>query len=641
MHKIIISNKTLNHSTPTQLNSNQIKSSNIDRSLDLMINVSTATKIGMFKRSAGTLNRSDSPATRKKQKVSDGDSVKEDGQQLLGAIEDLKDPSTQRVISAEFQKLPSRKLYPDYYQLIKKPIALSGIQSNLNDGEYVTLDLMKEDLLQMCNNAKRYNQRGSILYSDAAKMARLVKNWSGDAENYSDDSDLEEAGKGLSAKNYRSMLNQIIKGIMKNLKAAKDRSGRLYSDIFLELPDKKLYPDYYTIITNPVSFNTMEVRIKKNPYTKLEKFQEHINQVYENAYIYNDARSQVAQDARHLQKLTNKLVAEAQIVVAQKEKELAEQAKKEAKASARIVIPKVKPESQATAGGFKIKLGLRQATSTPVKTPSTKIKLHLGGTRNSTSAGGKQASPAPTPVPAKTPTPIPRDSPGPAKRTVTVKQDTPEVAAPPPVIRQKSATPIPPRTATPAQGSTPLPNPYDARPTPTTAAPLVPTNVFETPLTYSNSGSPLILFLSLCASQIQPPLILHIPATPGVASLMYSWTLPITGSAMTVSPSLCQSLLDGKRGYAVTMTLNGRKVMPTRQSNTQTLIKNSIWDLKLSAGMNCIECIVEAESKTTPAAEMQTSTADNVQASATPASEKPVLTDGKDRERIVVLAFLR
>lgn len=603
----------------------------------------------MFKRSAGTLNRGDSPATRKRQKTADGDSVREDGYELLKAVEALKEQGTQRVVAAEFQKLPSRKLYPDYYQLIKKPIALSLIHTNLDEGEYVTLDLLKQDLLQMCNNAKRYNQKGSILYSDAAQMARLVKNWSGDADKYSDDSDLEEASKELSAKNYRSMLNQVIKGIMKELKAAKDRSGRLYSDIFLELPDKKLYPDYYTIITNPLSLNAMEVRMKKNPYTKIDKFLENINQLYDNAFTYNDARSQVAQDARHLQKLTIKLVDEARPLIQQKEKELAEQAKQQAKSKSRPSIATPKPEPTPSTGGFKIKLGLRHPSSsnssTPIKTPTTKIKLHLGGGRSgvrSSASVKKETSPLPSPaLPAPAPAPSPvltkatrqqtsKDSPQPSATAAPKRQPSAEPAPAPPVTRPKSATPLPPRVATP---TTPAVNPYDVRPI-TTAAPLVPTNVFETPLTYSNSGSPLILFLSLCASQIQPPLILHIPAVPGKASLMYSWPLPITASALTVSPSLCQSLLDGKRGYAVTMTLNGRKVIPTRQSNSQTVIKNSIWDLKLSSGMNCIECIVEAEGKAPNEPEAKSADEKNI-------SERPQSSDGKDRERTVVLAFLR
>lgn len=37
-------------------------------------------------------------------------------------------------------------------------------------------------------------------------------------------------------------------------------SSRLLSEIFLELPDKNDYPDYYMVIKKPVAFDTVEVR---------------------------------------------------------------------------------------------------------------------------------------------------------------------------------------------------------------------------------------------------------------------------------------------------------------------------------------------------------------------------------------------
>ena len=36
-------------------------------------------------------------------------------------------------------------------------------------------------------------------------------------------------------------------------------SGRLYSEIFEDLPDREEYPDYYSVITDPRSLSMMEV----------------------------------------------------------------------------------------------------------------------------------------------------------------------------------------------------------------------------------------------------------------------------------------------------------------------------------------------------------------------------------------------
>lgn len=573
----------------------------------------------MFKRSSGTLGRVESPATRKKQKTANGDAVQDEGRELLKAVDKLEDRRTQRSIAAEFQRLPSKKTYPDYYKLIKKPIALDVIQDNLDDGEYVTLELLREDLLQMCNNAKRYNQKGSMLYGDAAEIARLVKGWSDDAAKYSDDSDLEDVSKELSARNYRTMLNQTIKGIMRDLKEAKDRNGRRYVDIFLELPDRKLYPDYYTMIPNPMSVTSLEIRMKKNPYTKIDKFHEHIDQLWQNAFTYNDPKSYVAQDARHLQKLVSRLIDEARPRIEAQEKELIEQAKLQAKLEARM--PKAEPKADQTGGTFKIKLGLRQPSATPSQTPLPKVKLNIGGGRYPGSSA--RESPVATPALRKSATPVPAP-------TVAA------TAVPTPAIMEKSQSVAGIATSTNTPDQTPIKSLAPANPPPAI-------NALEAPILYSNPGTPLVQFLSLCASQILPPLILHIPAVPGQASLVYSWTLPMAASAMTVSPSLCSSLLEGKRGYSLSLSLNGRKVSASRQANGQSALKNSIWDLKLSAGMNCIECIVEGEelsSVSPPAVEAAEAKMDGTEAKAASAEALPRI-QGKARERLVILAFLR
>lgn len=39
-------------------------------------------------------------------------------------------------------------------------------------------------------------------------------------------------------------------------------SGRLYSEIFVELPSREDYPDYYEVIEHPTSLELIEVNIQ-------------------------------------------------------------------------------------------------------------------------------------------------------------------------------------------------------------------------------------------------------------------------------------------------------------------------------------------------------------------------------------------
>ena len=74
--------------------------------------------------------------------------------------------------------------YPDYYQLIQQPIALSTIRKRISSHHYRNVLDFREDMRLMFNNARTYNQEGSWVYVDAEEMekafdAAFVKNVNG------------------------------------------------------------------------------------------------------------------------------------------------------------------------------------------------------------------------------------------------------------------------------------------------------------------------------------------------------------------------------------------------------------------------------------------------------------------------------
>lgn len=66
--------------------------------------------------------------------------------------------------------LPSASDYPDYYQVIKRPIALNDIKSKLDQHLYPSLDKLISDLRLVFNNAKKYNLEYSVIYDDARTL---------------------------------------------------------------------------------------------------------------------------------------------------------------------------------------------------------------------------------------------------------------------------------------------------------------------------------------------------------------------------------------------------------------------------------------------------------------------------------------
>jgi hypothetical protein len=83
-------------------------------------------------------------------------------------------------------------------------------------------------------------------------------------------------------------------------------SGRSRSEIFMDLPSKQDYPDYYLVIKHPISFNTIRERVESE-YNSIEDFISDCDQMFENAMLYNLEDSLVYQDALELQRLLNEL----------------------------------------------------------------------------------------------------------------------------------------------------------------------------------------------------------------------------------------------------------------------------------------------------------------------------------------------
>lgn len=100
------------------------------------------------------------------------------------AVLDLRD-DTGRLRCELFKELPDRDDYPDYYHHIQQPIAISTIRKRVSGTYYRSVAQFKADWHLMFNNARTYNQEGSIVYEDANQMQKVF------------DETLEKATAGL------------------------------------------------------------------------------------------------------------------------------------------------------------------------------------------------------------------------------------------------------------------------------------------------------------------------------------------------------------------------------------------------------------------------------------------------------------
>ncbi|WFD29111.1 RSC chromatin remodeling complex ATPase component [Malassezia sp. CBS 17886] len=96
-------------------------------------------------------------------------------QQGYQAVERCEDPETGRERCVLFIDIPSRTEYPDYHVLIERPICLKQIRRRIDTKAYRTLEDGCADFRLMFNNARTYNQEGSLVWNDATELQRVFE----------------------------------------------------------------------------------------------------------------------------------------------------------------------------------------------------------------------------------------------------------------------------------------------------------------------------------------------------------------------------------------------------------------------------------------------------------------------------------
>ncbi|XP_058063027.1 protein polybromo-1 [Anopheles bellator] len=203
-----------------------------------------------------------------------------------------------------FMEKPSKKLYPDYYQVIQYPIDMTTIENNIKADRYATIDDIVGDYRLMFSNCRKYNEEGSMIYEDANILEKA----------------LNEKLKEFSGINRKpNVTTKIIKPIRKNnstpletkLKQMYDtireyrepKQNRQLSFIFMKLPSKSEYPDYYDIIKSPIDIEKIEKKLRQQIYESVEDMATDFMLMFENACKYNEPDSQIYKDALCLQQL--------------------------------------------------------------------------------------------------------------------------------------------------------------------------------------------------------------------------------------------------------------------------------------------------------------------------------------------------
>lgn len=78
-----------------------------------------------------------------------------------------------RPLYQAFQFIPSKRRYPEYFNVIDSPIDLKTIAQKIQGGEYTTIGELEKDFLLMVRNACQFNEPGSQIYKDAKTLKKV------------------------------------------------------------------------------------------------------------------------------------------------------------------------------------------------------------------------------------------------------------------------------------------------------------------------------------------------------------------------------------------------------------------------------------------------------------------------------------
>jgi len=80
--------------------------------------------------------------------------------------------------------------------------------------------------------------------------------------------------------------------------------------MFMEKPPRKIYPDYYDIIQNPIDMNTIEHNIRTDRYAAVEDVVSDYRLMFSNCRQYNEEGSNIYEYANILERALNEKLKE-------------------------------------------------------------------------------------------------------------------------------------------------------------------------------------------------------------------------------------------------------------------------------------------------------------------------------------------
>ncbi|XP_072395863.1 protein polybromo-1 isoform X2 [Diabrotica undecimpunctata] len=206
-----------------------------------------------------------------------------------------------------FIEKPSKKLYPEYYEVIAEPIDFLEIESKIKSEQYSGVSDLVKDFRLMFSNCRQFNEENSPIYDDANDLEKyLLKKVLQFKQVYVTPEKPKRERvvlKPYKPRRILSPLEKTLKSLFEAIRYYRDpKDTRQISQAFMKLPTKNEYPDYYEVITNPIDMEKISHKIRSNEYESLDDLFADFVLLFDNACKFNEPDSQIYKDALVLQR---------------------------------------------------------------------------------------------------------------------------------------------------------------------------------------------------------------------------------------------------------------------------------------------------------------------------------------------------
>ncbi|CAF2674160.1 unnamed protein product [Rotaria sp. Silwood2] len=167
-----------------------------------------------------------------------------------------------RILSTVFLTLPSKIDYPDYYEIIQRPIDLKRIESR----QYSSINDLSNDLQLMLDNACLYNEPGSTIYRDALSLQLILINQRKKLTNAE-----------FNVNNVQNLVQDLLWDLFIQTFNAEDSNGRFYTDSFAEYSEQTDNEPFDIVYT----YDLIKQNLNQRRYRRLDIFQDDLFKVYQ------------------------------------------------------------------------------------------------------------------------------------------------------------------------------------------------------------------------------------------------------------------------------------------------------------------------------------------------------------------------